>query len=55
MYFVLGYNLAKIAKTLYKTRINFRFLSYMFLSLGWSMKTKYLLYFENFLPKLRFE
>ena len=42
-------------QTLYKTRINFRFLSNSFLSSCWSMKTKYLLYFQKVLPKLLFE
>ena len=50
MFYVLAYKFCKDCKTvkiLYKTRINFRFLSYTFLSLGWSLKTKYLIYFQT--------
>ena len=56
MYFVLAYNPAKIAKQCEhctKLELNLLFLLYTFLSLGWSMKTKYLLYFQNY--KLQFE
>ena len=42
-------------QTIYTTRINFRILLNTFLILGWFIKTKYLLYFKNILPKLRFE
>ena len=48
MYVVLAklvYNGEKIAKQRNHLRV---FLSYTFLILGWSMKTKYLLYFQKF-------
>ena len=58
MYFVLAYNGAKTVKqwqTMYKTRINFRFLSKTFVSSGRSIKTKYLIYFQKILPEVQFE
>ena len=39
-------------QTLYKTRKNLLFLSYTFLYLDWSMKTKYLLYFQKIFPSI---
>ena len=35
-------------RTLYKTRIYLLLLSYTFLSLGWSIKTNYQLYFKKY-------